>query len=113
VAAGLVGDGRQRLRILERTSGRLAPGRLTLLLGAPASGKSTLLHALAGALHGGALKARPPPPMQTGCRGAGVARAGLRRTGPGSAAQRGAVAQRADLHAPPRRSAACTLMHGA
>lgn len=49
-------DARVTLRILERCSGRLEPGRLTLLLGAPASGKSTLLHALAGALHGGALK---------------------------------------------------------
>ncbi|KAK9836042.1 hypothetical protein WJX81_008449 [Elliptochloris bilobata] len=58
VAAGLVRDARVRLRILERCSGRLEPGRLTLLLGAPASGKSTLLHALAGALHGGALKVR-------------------------------------------------------
>ena len=56
VAAGLVRDARVTLRILERCSGRLEPGRLTLLLGAPASGKSTLLHALAGALHGGALK---------------------------------------------------------
>ena len=56
MAAGLVRDARVTLRILERCSGRLEPGRLTLLLGAPASGKSTLLHALAGALHGGALK---------------------------------------------------------
>ncbi len=58
VAAGLMRDTRQRLRILERCSGRLEPGRLTLLLGAPASGKSTLLHALAGALQGSALTAR-------------------------------------------------------
>ena len=58
VAAGLVRDARMQLRILERCSGRLEPGRLTLLLGAPASGKSTLLHALAGALHSGALQAR-------------------------------------------------------
>ena len=58
VAAGLVRDTRQRLHILERSSGRLEPGRLTLLLGAPASGKSTLLHALAGALQGSALTAR-------------------------------------------------------
>lgn len=59
MAAGLVRDARVTLRILERCSGRLEPGRLTLLLGAPASGKSTLLHALAGALHGGALKVGP------------------------------------------------------
>lgn len=69
MAAGLVRDARVQLRILERCSGRLEPGRLTLLLGAPASGKSTLLHALAGALHDGALKVGSGLPFSArGCR---------------------------------------------
>jgi len=102
VAAGLVGDGRQRLRILERTSGRLAPGRLTLLLGAPASGKSTLLHALAGALHGGALKARPSPGAGGVSCGAGVSCARLRGAGYSEpfAARRGRSACQPALAAP-------------
>ena len=42
--------------ILNRVNGALQPGRITLLLGPPASGKSTLLKALAGALSGSGLK---------------------------------------------------------
>lgn len=45
---------RRRLLILNDISATLVPGRLTLLLGPPACGKSTLLKALAGKL----LKAR-------------------------------------------------------
>ena len=39
-----------QLVILNRISGVLKPGRLTLLLGPPSSGKSTLLKALANKL---------------------------------------------------------------
>ena len=39
-----------RLVILDNVSGVLKPARLTLLLGPPASGKSTLLKALSGRL---------------------------------------------------------------
>ena len=42
--------------VLNRVSGALQPGRITLLLGPPASGKSTLLKALTGALSGSGLK---------------------------------------------------------
>ena len=41
---------RSQLQVLDNVSGVLRPGRMTLLLGPPASGKSTLLQALAGAL---------------------------------------------------------------
>ncbi len=40
----------QRLQVLDGCSGVLRPGRLTLLLGPPASGKTSLLKALAGKL---------------------------------------------------------------
>ncbi len=40
----------QRLQVLDGCSGVLLPGRLTLLLGPPASGKTSLLKALAGKL---------------------------------------------------------------
>ncbi|EIE25913.1 ATP-binding cassette transporter [Coccomyxa subellipsoidea C-169] len=50
---GLRRDRRQHLQILDRVSGVLRPGRMTLLLGPPASGKSTLLQALAGRLPSG------------------------------------------------------------
>jgi ABC-type multidrug transport system ATPase subunit len=41
---------KRKLVILDSISGVLKPGRLTLLLGPPSSGKSTLLKALSGAL---------------------------------------------------------------
>ena len=41
----------QRLQVLAGCSGVLRPGRLTLLLGPPASGKTSLLKALAGKLN--------------------------------------------------------------
>lgn len=51
----------QRLTVLDGCSGVLKPGRLTLLLGPPASGKTTLLKAMAGKLSsGGALEVRKP-----------------------------------------------------
>ena len=46
-----------QLKILDGVSGVLKPGRLTLLLGPPASGKSTLLKALSGRLEHTNLKA--------------------------------------------------------
>lgn len=49
-AVGLRREKRQRLHILDDVSGVLQPGRMTLLLGPPSSGKSTLLKALAGLL---------------------------------------------------------------
>ena len=50
---GLWEERRRELRILDDFSGVLRPGRMTLLLGPPASGKSTLLKALAGTLQPG------------------------------------------------------------
>ncbi|RDX94397.1 Pleiotropic drug resistance protein 1 [Mucuna pruriens] len=41
---------KQHINILQDVSGRIKPGRMTLLLGPPSSGKSTLLLALAGKL---------------------------------------------------------------
>ena len=46
--AGLRREKRRRLVILDGVSGVLHPGRMTLLLGPPSSGKSTLLKVLAG-----------------------------------------------------------------
>jgi len=54
--ARLLPRNQQRLTVLSGCSGVLRPGRLTLLLGPPASGKTTLLKALAGKLGGGALE---------------------------------------------------------
>ena len=48
---------KRKLVILDNMSGVLKPGRTTLLLGPPASGKTTLLKALAGALEHSGLKA--------------------------------------------------------
>ena len=48
-----------RLVILNHLSGVLKPGRLTLLLGPPSSGKSTLLKALADKLHSSGLYVSP------------------------------------------------------
>lgn len=42
---------KQPFTILDNASGVLKPGRFTLLLGPPSSGKSTMLKALAGRLH--------------------------------------------------------------
>ena len=52
----LLRPARRKLVILDSISGILKPGRLTLLLGAPSSGKTTLLKALAGQLHFSGLK---------------------------------------------------------
>jgi ABC-type uncharacterized transport system ATPase subunit len=52
----LLPQNKQRLTVLAGCSGALKPGRLTLLLGPPASGKTTLLKALAGKLKGGSLQ---------------------------------------------------------
>ena len=52
----LLPQNKQRLTVLAGCSGTLRPGRLTLLLGPPASGKTTLLKALAGKLKGGSLQ---------------------------------------------------------
>ncbi|XP_027941835.1 pleiotropic drug resistance protein 1-like [Vigna unguiculata] len=41
---------KQHLNILQNVSGKIKPGRMTLLLGPPSSGKTTLLLALAGKL---------------------------------------------------------------
>ena len=50
---------KRRVTILHGLSGVLRPGRLTLLLGPPSSGKTTLLKALSGKLVGkGDLEAR-------------------------------------------------------
>lgn len=49
---------KQKLLVLDNVNGLLQPGRMTLLLGPPASGKSVLLKALAGAMKGAGLKAR-------------------------------------------------------
>ena len=49
-------SGKMQLVILDHVSGVLKPGRLTLLLGPPASGKSTLLKALSGRLEHSSLK---------------------------------------------------------
>lgn len=54
--ARLLPRNQQRLTVLDGCSGVLRSGRLTLLLGPPASGKTTLLKALAGKLGGGALE---------------------------------------------------------
>lgn len=52
----LLPQNKQRLTVLHGCSGTLKPGRLTLLLGPPSSGKTTLLRALAGKLAGGSLQ---------------------------------------------------------
>ena len=48
---------KRRFTILDGLSGRVTPGRMTLLLGPPGSGKSTLLSALAGKLRHSDLQA--------------------------------------------------------
>ena len=52
----LLRPARRKLVILDSISGILKPGRLTLLLGAPSSGKTTLLKALAGQLQDSGLQ---------------------------------------------------------
>ena len=47
----LLRPAKHRLVILDSLSGIVKPRRLTLLLGPPSGGKSTLLKALAGQLH--------------------------------------------------------------
>ena len=47
---------KKRFNILNGLSGTIRPGRLTLLLGPPSSGKTTLLKALSGKLRGTGLK---------------------------------------------------------
>ena len=66
---GLLRSEKKRLVILSDLSSALAPGRFTLLLGPPASGKSTLLKLLAGKLQrpeGLDVRARQP------CRACGA-----------------------------------------
>ena len=48
---------KRKFVILDGLSGRISPGRMTLLLGPPGSGKSTLLAALAGKLRNSDLQA--------------------------------------------------------
>ena len=48
-----------KLVILDSISGVLKPGRITLLLGPPSSGKTTLLKALSGRLEHSGLQVRP------------------------------------------------------
>ena len=48
----------RKLHVLRGLSGELKPGRLALLLGPPASGKSTLLKALGGRLKHSGLQVR-------------------------------------------------------
>ena len=48
---------KRKFVILDQLSGRITPGRMTLLLGPPGSGKSTLLAALAGKLRHSDLQA--------------------------------------------------------
>lgn len=48
---------KRKFTILDGLSGRVTPGRMTLLLGPPGSGKSTLLMALAGKLRKSDLQA--------------------------------------------------------
>ncbi|EMS53664.1 Pleiotropic drug resistance protein 13 [Triticum urartu] len=50
IACRLLHPNKHKLTILDDVSGIVRPGRMTLLLGPPASGKSTLLLALAGKL---------------------------------------------------------------
>ena len=47
---------KQHFRILDDMSGVLRPGRITLLLGPPGAGKSTMLNALAGRLQKSSLQ---------------------------------------------------------
>lgn len=49
-SAGVIKSTKHHLTILKGVTGVLKPGRLTLLLGPPSSGKSVLLKALAGLL---------------------------------------------------------------
>lgn len=48
----LLRSSKRELVILDNVSGVIPPRRLTLLLGPPSAGKTTLLKALAGKLHG-------------------------------------------------------------
>ena len=56
---------KRRLVILDKLSGTLMPGRLTLLLGPPSSGKPILLKALCGALQNSDLKVMCEPHART------------------------------------------------
>ena len=47
----LIKSRQMKLVILDRVKGKLKPGKMTLLLGPPSSGKSTLLKVLSGQLH--------------------------------------------------------------
>ena len=55
---GLNRSRRRNITILKAVSGVLLPGRLTLLLGPPGSGRTTLLKALAGKLGNSGLTVR-------------------------------------------------------
>ena len=60
VLLGLAASRKRTVPVLHSASGCLKPGSLTLLLGAPGSGKSVLLKSLAGK-ETGASKVLPPP----------------------------------------------------
>ena len=61
---------KKRISILNGLSGTIQPGRLTLLLGPPSSGKTTLLKALSGKLRGSGLKVcLPQAPAGFACVG--------------------------------------------
>lgn len=53
-------SGKRETIILDGISGVLKPGRLTLLMGPPSAGKTTLLKALAGKLRGVRVRPRLP-----------------------------------------------------
>ena len=55
-ALRIVRPSQRKFKVLDGMSGVLLPGRLTLLLGPPSCGKTTLLKALAGKLGTSALK---------------------------------------------------------
>ena len=67
--AGILRPEKRKMTILNDVTSVVQPGRMTLLLGPPAAGKSTLLKALAGRLaHEGGLKVNRAPGEHNVCR---------------------------------------------